>query len=801
MQNLYWLNQIQSSDRDMVGDKAFYLSDLMQRGYPVARGFVVAPQTFWDFLSEIDWLEPLFADLPNSSLYFNADNPHQLQAIAQRIRHQIISAKLPEALASSLESAVQQLDAKALIFRPSLTNTNIKTSGLLESQVVWTDSEAIATGLKRAWAELFRAKSLFYWQRCGQSLQKLAPTVLVQPLRNAIASGSIAANGGAVWEIQASWGLGMSLVWGEAIPDCYQVQPETRNIQSQQLGHKNIAYNLAHDRGDGGTQQNSHFILRRDREASATGASFVISGAASPLQARALSEVEQNQYALDQPYLQGLMDMAEKAKADLGCSLVMEWTLCQLASNSEPQLYVTQVSLSNGQHRKGDREDEKLSLSSPICFRGLPAAAGTAIATAQVITNPNSRLSNFLAGGILVASEISPEWLPWLKLAAGVISERGGMTGHGAILARELGIPAVVGVADATHAIKTGDSLLIDGNKGEVYLMSETNINNSTSGKAYIAEEKYAQLSNATAQSLSIEGITDFSSTLNYPLPIATKLYVNVSQIGSIERIKNLPLDGIGLLRSELMALEALDYQHPRLWLHSGRQAEFVERMADQLALFAAALAPRPVFYRSLDLRESGVEGSFSYVLDPELFDLELTVIERVYQLGYSNVNLILPFVRSVEDFSFCRNRLETLWGRLHPDFQLWIMAEVPSVLFLLPDYVKAGVQGITIGTNDLTQLLLGIDRDSEQMASVFNSRHPAAIRAIQQLIEMANTAGIPCSICGDAPALYPEMIDSLIRWGITSISVNVEAVERTGIAIARAEQRLILQAARQRLR
>ena len=801
MHNLYWLNQIQPSDRETVGDKAFYLSDLMQRGYPVAAGFVVTAQTFWEFISGIDWLEPLFADLPNSYLYFNADNPWQLQAIAQRIRHQIVTAKLPEALASTLESAVQQLDAKALIFRPSLSNPSIKTSGLLESQVVWTDSEAIATGIKRAWAELFRARSLFYWKRCGQSLQQLAPTVLVQPLRNAIASGSIAANGDAVWEIQASWGLGMSLIWGEAIPDCYQVQPETRNIQSQQLGQKNIAYNLVNDRGEGGTQQNSHFILRRDREASATGVSFVISGAASPLQACALSEVEQNQYTLDKAYLEGLIDMAEKAKTDIGCPLAMEWTLCQLASTSEPQLYVTQVSPLNRQQIKSDREPENLSLPAPICFRGLAAAAGTAIATAQVITNPNPKLSNFLPGGILVASEISPEWLPWLKLAAGVIAERGGMTGHGAILARELGIPAVVGVTDATHAIKTGDSLLIDGNKGEVYLMSETNINNSTSGKAYIAEEKYTQLSNATAQSLSIDGMTEFSSMLNHPLPIATKLYVNVSQTSSIERIKNLPVDGIGLLRSELMALEALDYQHPSIWLQQGRQSEFVERMARQLALFAAAFAPSPVFYRSLDLRESGIGGCFSYVLEPELFDLELTVIDRVYQLGYSNVNLILPFMRSVEDFSFCRNRLEKVWGRLHPDFQLWIMAEVPSVLFLLPDYVKAGVQGIAIGTNDLTQLLLGIDRDSEQMASAFNPRHPAVMRAIKQLIEMANKAGIPCSICGDAPALYPEMIDSLIQWGITSISVNVEAVERTCLAIARAEQRLMLQGARQMLR
>jgi len=771
----------------------------MQLGYPVAAGFVVTAQTFWEFLSGIDWLEPLFADLPHSSLYFNADNPRQLQAIAQRFRQQIATAKLPEAFALTLQSAVQQLDAKALILRPSLTNRSLKTSGLLDSQVVWADPEAVAAGLKRAWAELFRAKSLFYWQRCGQSLQQLAPTVLVQPIRKAIASGSIKVSDGATWEIQATWGLGMSLIWGEAIPDCYQVQPETRNIQSQHLGHKSIAYNLVSFEGDTATQH-SRFILRRTHEASAT-AAFVLSDATNPLQARALSEVEQNQYALGKVYLPELMDLAEKAKTDLSGELVIKWTLCQGELNSEPQLYITQVSPLNRQKVRGDRVAENLSFSASVCLRGLAAAAGVAIATAQIITNPNPKQSNFVAGGILVAPEISPEWLPWLKLAAGVIAERGGMTGHGAILARELGIPAVVGVVGATRAIKTGDSVLIDGNKGEIYLMSKSDINNSTSGKGYIQEDKYPQLSNTPTQAGNIDSMPEFSSKANCQLPIATKLYVTVSQISSIERIKNLPVDGIGLLRSELMALEALEYQHPSVWLHGGRQSEFVERMANQLAQFAAALAPRPVFYRSLDLRESGVQGSFSYVLEPALFDLELTVIERVRESGYSNVNLILPFVRSVEDFSFCRNRLEKVWGRIPADFQLWIMAEVPSVLFLLPDYVKAGVQGIAIGTNDLTQLLLGVDRDSEQMASVFNERNPAVMRAIQQLIEMANAEGIPCSICGDAPALYPELVEVLVRWGIASISVNVEAVERTNLAIARAEQQLLLEAARRQFR
>jgi pyruvate,water dikinase len=183
------------------------------------------------------------------------------------------------------------------------------------------------------------------------------------------------------------------------------------------------------------------------------------------------------------------------------------------------------------------------------------------------------------------------------------------------------------------------------------------------------------------------------------------------------------------------------------------------------------------------------------------VFELELKALATVQQAGYSNIHLILPFVRTVEEFAFCRRKVEQAGLTDVSQFQLWIMAEVPSVLFLLPEYVKAGVAGISIGTNDLTQLLLGVDREQGQFARVFDERHPAVMRAIAQLIEMAKSAGIPCSICGQAPALYPEIIDKLVEWGITSISVEQEAVKRTYQAITRAEQRLILAAARRELR
>jgi pyruvate,water dikinase len=299
---------------------------------------------------------------------------------------------------------------------------------------------------------------------------------------------------------------------------------------------------------------------------------------------------------------------------------------------------------------------------------------------------------------------------------------------------------------------------------------------------------------------------------------IATKLLVNLSQSSLIEQVKSLPTDGVGLLRSELMILNILDGQHPQSWILGGRQAQLLERWSEEIMEFARAFAPRPVFYRSLDWRSPdlpslsnslqsseqsmlGERGTFSYVQNSSVFELELKALASVQQSGYNNIHLLLPFVRTVEEFVFCRRKVEEALLTQVTEFELWMMAEVPSVLFLLPEYVKAGVAGISIGTNDLTQLLLGVDREQGQLAKVFNERHPAVMSAIAQLIDMAKTAGIPCSICGQAPVLYPEIIDRLVEWGITSISVEPEAIERTYQAIGRAEQRLILAAARHKLK
>ncbi|MEG4984177.1 PEP/pyruvate-binding domain-containing protein [Microcoleus sp. BR0-C5] len=823
MKNLYWLDKIQPSDRDAVGEKAFYLSCLLQKNHPVVPGFVLPATIFWQFLESIECLEPLFADWPHSSLHLNVDEPRQLQSIARSIRHQILAGKLPDSLLSTLESAVSQLNSQSnlnstgLIFRPSLTSWNPKTVGILESQVVRAEPEAIGAGLKRAWAEMFRARSLFYWQRCGLRVQQINPAVLVQPLQEAIAAGEVKTTAGAQWEIQATSGLGLSLARGETIPDYYQVQPETSVVKFQRIGYKTLAYHLKVGDGEG----NKKLLLGKFAAFPIPDSPFIITDFADCcVQVLALGEEAQTEYVLEESQLQAIIELSKKAIAEFDSDLILEWTLNQTGNSGEPQFYFTQVRLVKAE-KVAPIEENSIALPqpnsiaparTPAILRGVAAASGKAEAIAQVMTNSHPENAEFLAGGILVARTIDPNWLPWLKVAAGVVAEQGGMTGHGAILARELGIPAVVGVTGATRVIASGDSVLVDGDSGEVFALAPPDAIDTGDSRQLRNTAKKADIY-STAAKMSIakhQSSTSDRSPNSGPKsrqsestqyiwgpPTATQLLVNVSQTSSIDRLKNLPIDGIGLLRSELMALEALDCQNPKVWLQDGRQSEFVDRMADCLSLFAAAVSPRPIFYRSFDLRESGAHGSFSYTFEPELFDLELCVLQKVGESGHTNVNLILPFVRSVDEFIYCRQRLETVWKNRSTEFQMWIMAEVPSVLFLLPDYVKAGVQGVSIGTNDLTQLLLGINRHSDQVAGAFNGRNQAVMRAIEQLIKQARAAGIPCSICGDAPALYPDTVESFVRWGISSISVNVDAAEQTSRAIVRAEQRLLLEAAR----
>jgi pyruvate, water dikinase len=811
----YGLDQIHPSDRSRVGDRAFYLGLLAQKNYPVLPGLVIPATLFQTFLKEIHWSDPLFADFPDSSLHIDVDNTRQLQAIAQQVCLAITQTALPEDWLSEVTTCARNWHCPALALHPSYALEaeaevvpSHRTIGLFESEVCELNPHSIEHHLQQVWATLFQAKSLFYWQRLGIQLQHIHWSVLAQPMTAAIAAGTIRTHtlqtDAPHLEIQAVWGLETTLLNGEVEPDIYFVDRRSQ-VEVSQIGQKTHAYRAISD------HRSNH---NEDRQTA-------FGQIAAGLEAYSLEESQQGQQVLTEPQIRAIANLAYQVLDELKTPLSIEWRLLDVAATNaaatendpQPQFQLIQVLPQTSrsiQAQSIQAQRTALKQNIPVLIeevaqstlKGLAASPGQVTATIWAEPTPPP------PGVIWVTSTVTPDQLQQLRQVAAIITEQGGLTSHGALLARELNIPAVVGIPHATQQLATGTTVTLNGDRGEVHVSSAP-VSPSSSSVLPQTVQTQTLPTLPTADQLR--------QSANQSIP-STPLFINLSQSSAIATAATLPVAGVGMLRSEWMLMDHLEQQHPQAWIAQGRAAELSQRIAAQVRQFAIAFAPRPVFYRSLDLRSHeglhleghppvepnpmlGLRGTWSYQVDPSLFQVELVALKQLQQEGLQNLKLVLPFVRTVEEFKFCRRQVEAAGLFDQSGFELWIMAEVPSVLFLLPEYVQAGVQGMSIGTNDLTQLLLGCDRDQSSLSTAFHPNHPAVLRAMQQLVTTATQLGIPCSICGEAPVQYPDLIASLVRWGITSISVNAADVMKVREAIAQAEKQLLLEAARTILR
>jgi pyruvate,water dikinase len=425
-----------------------------------------------------------------------------------------------------------------------------------------------------------------------------------------------------------------------------------------------------------------------------------------------------------------------------------------------------------------------------VLVRGLGAAPGAASGRVKIISDL-SQGNDLKEGDILVTHMTAPDWVPLMRRSAAIVTDSGGMTCHAAIVSRELGIPCVVGAAEATTKLRDGELVTVDATHGAAY-----------AGEIAVGGEEQV----------------DGGGRVPPATPVtATQLLVNLSEPSQIERAARLDVEGVGLLRAELMVIEALEGKHPRLLIENGQGDEFIDRMGAALTKFAEAFAPRPITYRTIDFRTNefrgleggdrfepeesnpmiGYRGALRYMREPDLFALELSAIKRVWDAGHTNFHVMLPFVRTPRELTACRNAMRDADLLDQPGFELWVMAEVPSVYFHLQRYAELGVKGISIGSNDLTQLMLGSDRDSEVLAELFDERDPAVADYLRLLIPRAKELGLATSICGQAPSVHREYAQLLVEAGIDCISVNIDAVDRARRLIAAAEQRVILDAAR----
>ncbi|ELS01788.1 phosphoenolpyruvate synthase/pyruvate phosphate dikinase [Xenococcus sp. PCC 7305] len=757
---LYWLSQIAPAEESLVGEEIAVLSQLLEQGHSIVPGFTLESSLLTDFFANLPGDQFSIDDFSQSLSQIDIDNYQALQSLAQQSRQAIMAGAFPQPWQKIILEAIAQLNCSTVIVRPSLVISYAgekNNRGLLRSQITGINPDAIFWGIKKAWAELFTAKSIFYWHKRKIELSQIKLTLLIQPCQNVQTSGSIELDKDYI-SIRSIWGLKQALDQGAVQPDIYTLNRRNSNSIEQQLGTQTIYY-----------------ALKDPPENLAIGEEY--------LATNVVEDSLQEQAVLNEQQIRLLVRSAEKITSKNPKVNYLEWSIPQLTTEAvmDRPFYFHQLDFRKT-YQINQTNPSSESTPAQLLLTGMAAAPGKVVGEIFVYHSGHSEPAQINPGSILVTNNIAPSDISLLKNLGGIITETGSLTSHGAIIARELGIPAIVNSENATKILRSGALVVLDGDQGKVYAVG-------AEGDPEISTQVAPQ------DNVLSTGIFDY--------PIGTKLMVNISQDNLLDEVAGLPIDGIGLLRSDLMLLDLLKYQTLEQWLQNTPQSRIVDYLVNSLRRFASKFAPRPIFYRSQDIplsqlssstsKDSNLDnrGTAAYIQDPSFFDLELLALSRLIAEGFANVNLILPFVRNLEEFLFCRDRLIAQGLGHGGTCQLWIMAEVPSVLFLLPEYIKAGVQGFAIGTGDLTRLLFGLDREQIDLNQYYNN--PAFKNAIAQIISLAKEKQIPCSICLHGTKINPELINNLINWGITTITVEPQAIREAYRVISRAERRLLL--------
>lgn len=773
-EHVLWFDDIGIEEVPLVGGKSASLGEMTSKTkVPVPFGFATTAAAYWHFIEEAglqNQIKEILSELTDP------EDSVTLQKVGKAVRKLIMAASMPKDLEDTIKEAYKALADKAgekdpfVAVRSSATAEDLPDASFAGQQETYLNvrgDQMVVDKVKECYSSMFTDRVIYYRVQKGFDHLSVALSATVQMMVYSKSAGVMftldISNGDPnIILIEGSYGLGEYVVGGNVVPDEFAVDKKTMQITRRDIVHKPV-------------------MLIRDPKG-------------GTVEKQVPANLADIQVISDKQAL-GLAKFAMDIEKHYGRPMDIEWAVDERTD----KLFILQARPETVWSRAGETQAEAATVATTtdrkVIVQGLAASPGLAAGKAHVIPSAD-QIGDFKEGEILVTEMTAPDWVPAMRKAAAIVTDSGGKTCHAAIVSREMGIPCIVGTkskgAPATKAIKNGIDITVDAKNGIVY--------------EGILEEVAKQAATVAAAG----GVTAVESA-----PVTgTKIYMNLGDPELADKYSSLPCDGIGLMREEFIWTTYI-HEHPLYLIKQGHPEKVVDQLAEAFRIVASAMAPRPIVLRFSDFKSSeyrdlkggdefepyepsallGWRGASRYY-DPiynPAFRLELQAVRKVREeYGLTNVHVMIPFCRTVEEAATIVGIMDEEGLKRGPDFKVWLMAEIPSNIILADQFNKY-IDGYSIGSNDLTMLLLGCDRDNDTVAHIFDERNLAVRRAIKHLIEVAHRDGKTVSICGQAPSVYEDFTVFLVKAGIDSISVNPDAVKATRKLVAQVEQRIIV--------
>jgi pyruvate,water dikinase len=743
--------EVGKDDVALVGGKGANLGEMAQNEFPVPDGFIVTSTAYYAFIQENNLQEKIRKVMKEASF----DDTNSLQMVSKKIKKLILSGHVSEELTQEIFNAYKKLGNglrdTLVAVRSSATAEDLPDASFAGQQETYLNVQGEANVLlkvKEAWASLFDARAIFYRNEKHFDHFKVGIAIPVQKMVQSEKSGVMfsidpVTNDKTRIIIEAIYGLGELIVQGAVTPDHYEVAKKDTSIIQKSVSQQTVQ--------------------------------LVKSGAENK-KVKIPSHIGKQQKITDHEIVQ-LGELSKKLEKHYFFPQDSEWAI------EKGHIFLVQTrpvtTFSSDKDKKIPLTTTFGSQELRLLVAGDAASPGLATGPVKILKSARD-IGKIVQGDVLVTAQTNPDFVPAMKKAVAIVTDMGGKTSHAAIISREIGIPAVVGTKNATKVLKDGVTITVNGTKGEIYQGS-------------------------------IQATPSKTVSTSLYLKTATKIYVNLAEPEFASIVAKRHADGVGLLRAEFMA--AGIGTHPKKMIKDGKKHVFIEKLAEGLESFAKSFSPRPVVYRATDFKTNeyrnliggkefepeesnpmlGYRGAYRYMHDPQVFKLELEAIKVVRnKKGYKNLWLMLPFVRTVNELVKVKQIISDAGLYRSPTFKLWMMVEIPSNVILLEEFIKAGIDGVSIGSNDLTMLLLGTDRDNSQIATEFDEQNDAVLWAFEKVIKTCNTYKVTSSLCGQAASQYPKLVEKLVHWGITSVSVSPDAIDTTRELISGIEKKLL---------